>query len=82
MPSQSDLRFSFEALAVGSIRSGFVRTRRGHQRAIPTHLELISFDADVDFGLLLDKPGLFTVWRGEQARHARPGQQFQPRRDR
>ena len=29
-------------------------------------LELISFEDDVDFGQLLDKPVLFTIWRGER----------------
>ncbi|MCO7518088.1 type VI secretion system tip protein TssI/VgrG, partial [Pseudomonas putida] len=30
------------------------------------HLELVSFDDDVAFGELLDKPVLFTLWRGER----------------
>lgn len=29
-------------------------------------LELVSFEDDVDFGQLLDKPVLFTIWRGER----------------
>ena len=67
MPSQSDLRFSFEALA-GRVEFEVVSFELDEAISAPfqLHLELISFDADVDFGLLLDKPVLFTVWRGEQ----------------
>ena len=67
MPSQTDLRFTFQPL-VG--RSEFEVVSFELDEAISTpfqlHLELISFEDDVDFGQLLDKPVLFTIWRGER----------------
>ncbi|EPJ2809123.1 type VI secretion system Vgr family protein [Pseudomonas putida] len=67
MPSQSDLRFTFQPL-VG--RSAFEVVSFELDEAISTpfqlQLELISFEDAVDFGQLLDKPVLFTIWRGER----------------
>ncbi|HDS0917830.1 TPA: type VI secretion system tip protein VgrG [Pseudomonas putida] len=67
MPSQSDLRFTFQPL-VG--RSEFEVVSFELDEAISTpfqlKLELVSFEDDVDFGQLLDKPVLFTIWRGER----------------
>ena len=67
MPSQSDLRFTFQPL-VG--RSEFEVVSFVLDEAISTpfqlKLELVSFEDDVDFGQLLDKPVLFTIWRGER----------------
>ncbi|OUM22870.1 type VI secretion protein VgrG [Pseudomonas putida] len=67
MPSQSDLRFTFQPLAG---RSEFEVVSFELDEAISTpfqlKLELISFEDDVDFGQLLDKPVLFTIWRGER----------------
>ncbi|MBA6089419.1 type VI secretion system tip protein VgrG [Pseudomonas monteilii] len=67
MPSQTDLRFTFQPL-VG--RSEFEVVSFELDEAISTpfqlQLELISFEDDVDFGQLLDKPVLFTIWRGER----------------
>jgi len=67
MPSQTDLHFTFQPL-VG--RSEFEGVSFELDEAISTpfqlHLELISFEDDVDFGQLLDKPVLFTIWRGER----------------
>jgi len=67
MPSQTDLHFTFQPL-VG--RSEFEVVSFELDEAISTpfqlHLELISFEDDVDFGQLLDKPVLFTIWRGER----------------
>ncbi|MCE7761159.1 type VI secretion system tip protein VgrG [Pseudomonas putida] len=67
MPSQSDLRFTFQPLAG---RSEFEVVSFELDEAISApfqlKLELISFEDDVDFGQLLDKPVLFTIWRGER----------------
>ena len=67
MPSQSDLRFTFQPLAG---RSEFEVVSFELDEAISTpfqlKLELVSFEDDVDFGQLLDKPVLFTIWRGER----------------
>ncbi|AGN81964.1 type VI secretion system Vgr family protein [Pseudomonas putida] len=67
MSSQSDLRFTFQPL-VG--RSEFEVVSFELDEAISTpfqlQLELISFEDAVDFGQLLDKPVLFTLWRGER----------------
>ena len=67
MPSQSDLRFTFQPLAR---RSEFEVVSFELDEAISTpfqlKLELVSFEDDVDFGQLLDKPVLFTIRRGER----------------
>jgi type VI secretion system secreted protein VgrG len=67
MPSQSDLSFTFQPL-VG--RSEFEVVSFTLDEAISTpfqlHLELISYEDDIDFGQLLDKPVLFTIWHGER----------------
>ncbi|MFP3994815.1 type VI secretion system tip protein TssI/VgrG [Pseudomonas capeferrum] len=68
MPSQSDFYFTFQPLAG---QSEFEVVSFELNEAISTpyqlNLELISFDDEVDFGQLLDKPVLFTIWRGERA---------------
>ncbi|MCE5977228.1 type VI secretion system Vgr family protein [Pseudomonas sp. JR33AA] len=67
MPSQSDLRFTFQPL-IG--RSEFEVVSFELDEAISSpfqlQLELISFEDDVDFGQLLDKPVLFTLWQDER----------------
>ncbi|NIF27152.1 type VI secretion system tip protein VgrG [Pantoea sp. Tr-811] len=67
MPSQSDLRFSFKPL-VG--RAEFEVVSFELKEAISTpftlELELISFEPDINFGELLDKPVLFTLWNGQK----------------
>ncbi|MGH2292034.1 MULTISPECIES: type VI secretion system Vgr family protein [Pseudomonas] len=68
MPSQSDFYFTFQPLAG---QSEFEVVSFELNEAISTpyqlNLELISFDDEVDFGQLLDKPVLFTIWRGKRA---------------
>lgn len=68
MASQSDLRYSFQPLLAGGASFEVVSFTLDEALSTPfaLHLELISFSHDVDFGKLLDKPVLFTVWRGEQ----------------
>ncbi len=67
MPSQSDLRYTFEPL-VGNAEFEVVSFE--HKEAISTpftlELELVSFEPNIDFGQLLDKPILFTIWDGER----------------
>ncbi|MHB2081924.1 type VI secretion system Vgr family protein [Pseudomonas asiatica] len=67
MPSQSDLRFTFQPLA-GQIDFEVVSFELDEMISSPFQLklELISFEDEVDFGQLLDKPMLFTIWRGER----------------
>ncbi len=67
MPSQSDLRFTFQPLA-GQTDFEVVSFELDEVISSPFQLklELISFEDEVDFGQLLDKPVLFTIWRGER----------------
>ncbi|MDM3885921.1 type VI secretion system tip protein TssI/VgrG [Pseudomonas sp. BCRC 81390] len=67
MPSQSELRFTFQPLA-SRLEFEVVSFELDEALSSPFQLslELISFDSDVDFGALLDKPALFTLWRGER----------------
>ncbi|WPX89344.1 type VI secretion system Vgr family protein [Pseudomonas asiatica] len=67
MPSQSDLRYSFQPL-VGKAEFEVVsfELREGISKPFELELKLISFENDIDFGHLLDKPVLFTIWDGER----------------
>ncbi|WP_409261770.1 type VI secretion system Vgr family protein [Pseudomonas putida] len=64
---QSDLRFSFE-LFVGNIEFEVVSFtfKEGISQPFELDLTLISYENDVDFGHLLDKPVLFTVYHAER----------------
>ncbi|UVL65250.1 type VI secretion system Vgr family protein [Pseudomonas sp. B21-031] len=63
MPSQSDLRYSFQPL-VGEAEFEVVsfELREGISKPFELELKLISFESDIDFGHLLDKPVLFSIW--------------------
>ncbi|WP_409263941.1 type VI secretion system Vgr family protein, partial [Pseudomonas putida] len=65
MPSQSDLRYSFQP-QVGKAEFEVVsfELREGISTPFELELKLISFENDIDFGHLLDKPVLFTIWEG------------------
>ncbi|WP_459207670.1 type VI secretion system Vgr family protein [Pseudomonas sp. MLB6B] len=67
MPSQSHLRYSFQPLA-GNAEFEVVSFQLEEAISTPFVLDLtlISFDHDIDFGLLLDQPVLFTLWDGER----------------
>lgn len=67
MSSQTDLHFTFQPLA-GRLEFEVVSFELDEAISSPFQLklELISFEDDVDFGQLLDKPVLFTLWRGER----------------
>ena len=67
MPSQSDLRFTFQPL-VGQMEFEVVSFELDEAISTPfqLNLELVSYQDDVDFGQLLDKPVLFTLWRGDR----------------
>ncbi|MDZ3992506.1 type VI secretion system Vgr family protein [Pseudomonas sp. Teo4] len=67
MPTQSDLRYSFQPL-VGDAYFEVVSFILEEALSTPfaLTLELVSEDDDVDFGHLLDKPVLFTMWRNER----------------
>lgn len=67
MPRQSTLRYSFQSL-VGTAQFEVVsfELKEALSQPFTLTLELISFEHDVDFGHLLDKPVLFTIWDGER----------------
>ncbi|MFJ4154846.1 type VI secretion system Vgr family protein [Pseudomonas sp. NPDC089752] len=67
MPSQSDLRYSFQPF-VGRAEFEVVSftLNEGVSTPFSLELELISFEPDIDFGHLLDKPVLFTIWEQER----------------
>ena len=67
MPSQSDLRYSFQPL-VGNAQFEVVSftLKEGISTPFELDLKLISFENNIDFGHLLDKPVLFTLWDGER----------------
>ncbi|MCI0912693.1 type VI secretion system Vgr family protein [Pseudomonas putida] len=67
MSSQSDLRYTFEPL-VGDGEFDVVSFTLKEELSQPftLTLELVSFEHAVDFGHLLDKPVLFTIWRDER----------------
>jgi len=67
MPSQSDLRYSFQPL-VGNAEFEVVSftLKEGISQPFSLDLKLISFQHDIDFGQLLDKPVLFTIKDGER----------------
>ncbi|MBC3423448.1 type VI secretion system tip protein TssI/VgrG [Pseudomonas sp. RW3S2] len=67
MPSQSDLRYSFLPLA-GKAEFEVVSftLKEGISQPFTLELQLISHENDIDFGQLLDKPVLFTIWHGER----------------
>ncbi|WP_444757864.1 type VI secretion system Vgr family protein [Pseudomonas sp. A014] len=67
MPSQSDLRYSFQPL-VGKAEFEVVSftLKEGISQPFTLELQLISYENDIDFGQLLDKPVLFTIWNGER----------------
>lgn len=67
MSSQSDLRYTFQPL-VGDGEFDVVSFTLKEELSQPftLTLELVSFEHAVNFGHLLDKPVLFTIWRGER----------------
>ncbi|MBJ9978458.1 type VI secretion system tip protein VgrG [Pseudomonas sp. S75] len=67
MPSQSDLRYTFKPL-IGSAEFEVVSFELEEAISTPftLELELVSFEANINFGQLLDKPIVFTIWNGEK----------------
>ncbi len=68
---QSDFRFGFQALA-GRTEFEVVSFKLEEAISQPfvLSLELVSYDSDVDFGQVLDKPALFTLYcAGRPLRH-------------
>ena len=67
MYRQSDLSFSFQPLAS---KVGFEVVSFTLDEAVSTpfqlSLELVSYEDTVDFGHILDKPALFTIWGRER----------------
>lgn len=67
MPRQSELRFSFKPLAgKAAFEVVSFTLEEGISTPFKLSLELASEDANIEFGELLDQPGLFTLWDGEQ----------------
>ncbi|RWU21639.1 type VI secretion system tip protein VgrG, partial [Pseudomonas alkylphenolica] len=67
MPSQSDLRYSFQPL-VGKASFEVVSfsLKEAVSQPFALTLELVSYQSDIDFTQLLDQPVLFTIWRRER----------------
>ncbi|WP_139670232.1 type VI secretion system Vgr family protein [Pseudomonas sp. F16(2018)] len=67
MPRQSNLRYSLQPL-VGKAEFEVVSFELKEAISTPfsLELELISFEPEINFGQLLDKPVLFTIWDGER----------------
>nr|WP_314482098.1 type VI secretion system tip protein TssI/VgrG [uncultured Pseudomonas sp.] len=67
MPSQSDLRYSFQPL-VGRAEFEVVSftLKEGISQPFTLELQLVSYENDIDFGELLDKPVLFTIWNAKR----------------
>lgn len=67
MPSQSDLRYSFQPL-VGKAEFEVVSftLKEGISQQFTLELQLVSYENDIDFGQLLDKPVLFSIWNGKR----------------
>ena len=65
MPAQSDLRFTFSA---GSDDFEVVEfhLREGLSETFRLDVDLACTNPAVDFGEILDRPALFTLWQGEQ----------------
>ncbi|SIT07910.1 type VI secretion system secreted protein VgrG [Achromobacter sp. MFA1 R4] len=65
MPRLSDMRFTFSPAAAGVDFEVIEFTLdEALSETFLLRVELSSFDAAVDFGVLLDHPALFTIWRG------------------
>jgi len=67
MPRQSNFRYTLQPL-VGNAEFEVVSFKLKEAISTPFTLELklISFEPDIDFGQLLDKPIVFTIWDGER----------------
>ncbi|MEG0245116.1 MAG: type VI secretion system tip protein TssI/VgrG [Pseudomonas sp.] len=66
MPSQSDLRYSFKPLAGDDVFEVVSFTlKEGISKPFELELQLSSYESDIDFSQLLDKPVLFTIWESE-----------------
>ncbi|QXI37490.1 hypothetical protein HU772_019425 [Pseudomonas xantholysinigenes] len=67
MYRQSGLRFSFQPLA-GPIEFEVVSFTLVEAISAPftLTLQLVSHEDNIDFGLVLDKPALFTLYAGER----------------
>ncbi|NBA95428.1 type VI secretion system Vgr family protein [Pseudomonas sp. R5(2019)] len=68
MPSQSDLRFTFDILG-GETPGAFdvveFTLTEGLSETFLLSLELTSPNPAIDFGQVLDRPGLLTIWHGQ-----------------
>lgn len=64
MPSQSDLYYSFQPLVYQpALEVVSFTLKESISQNFKLELELISYEHDLDFGQLLDKPALFTISR-------------------
>ena len=64
MPSQSDLYYSFQPLVYRpALEVVSFTLKESISQNFKLELELISYEHDLDFGQLLDKPALFTISR-------------------
>ncbi|RQS58615.1 type VI secretion system tip protein VgrG, partial [Burkholderia sp. Bp8963] len=66
MPHQSDLRFTFQIVGGMDFEVIEFTLDEALSETYRLELDLASSDRAVDFGQVLDRPALFTLWRGEQ----------------
>ncbi|KVV10885.1 type VI secretion system Vgr family protein [Pseudomonas sp. TAD18] len=65
MPRQSDLRYTFEPSGGADFEVIEFTLDESLSKPFTLALQLASFDAELDFGTLLDKTALLTIWRGD-----------------
>ncbi|VVN92547.1 type VI secretion system Vgr family protein [Pseudomonas fluorescens] len=65
MPRQSDLRFTFEPACGAAFEVIEFTLEEGLSQPFKLELELASHDPALDFGTLLDKPAVLTIWHAE-----------------
>ena len=65
MPAQSDLRFTFSA-GNDDFEVVEFRLHEGLSETFRLDVDLACTNPAVDFGEILDRPALFTLWQGEQ----------------
>ncbi|RQS75662.1 type VI secretion system tip protein VgrG, partial [Burkholderia sp. Bp8963] len=65
MPHQSDLRFTFQIVGGMDFEVIEFTLDEGLSETYRLELDLACTDPAVDFGQVLDRPALFTLWQGE-----------------
>lgn len=66
MPRNSDLRYTFEPTSGTPFEVVAFTLQEGLSQPFHLDIQLSSDNPNVNFGAVLDRPALFTIWRGEQ----------------